>query len=215
MNVFIVFAHPEPKSFDGVMRDYALKVLTDLGHSVQISDLYDMRFRPQITVDDFTDPLDDTFFDLHNEQAHASRFGTFAPEILAEQQKLLWADTLILQFPLWWYSVPAIMKGWIDRILAYGFAYGEGRSLAGRRAMLSMTTGGPSRPYSPEKRATLSKLLDPIQYGTLHLCGMEVLTPFVVYGAASASREQRKQFLEQYATVLSRLETRAPLSFDR
>jgi NAD(P)H dehydrogenase (quinone) len=52
--------------------------------------------------------------------------GTQSADIAAEQEKLLWADTVIFQFPLWWFSMPAIMKGWIDRVYAWGFAYGVG-----------------------------------------------------------------------------------------
>lgn len=81
--------------------------------------------------------------------------GTQSADIAGEQEKLLWADTVIFQFPLWWFSLPAIMKGWIDRVYAYGFAYGVGEhsdthwgdrygegTFAGKRAMLVVTAGG-------------------------------------------------------------------------
>jgi NAD(P)H dehydrogenase (quinone) len=214
MNVLIVYAHPEPKSFDGVMRTRALNVLTRAGHAVQLSDLYDMRFKSVADGGDFTDRVDDTFFDLQAEQMNAAQYGTFTPDILAEQSKVLWAELILFQFPLWWYSVPAILKGWFDRVLAYGFAYGEGRSLAGRRAMLVLTTGGPPRPYTPEKRDAISAILEPIQRYTLHLCGLEVLPPFAIYGAANASIRQREHFLLQYTRLLTSLDQIPPLEFD-
>jgi len=215
MNVFIVYAHPEPKSFDGVMFNHAVSVLTGMGHAVQLSDLYRMRFRPTVTTNDFTEPSDALIFDLQREQAHAARSRGYAPDILAEQQKLLWCDTLIFQFPLWWYSVPAIMKGWIDRVLAYGFAYGQGQSLIGRRAMCVLTTGGAPHPYTPEKREAISRLLDHLLRGTLHFCGMDVLPPFAVYGAVNTTEQQRDQFLIQYTQILRTLETITPIDFSR
>lgn len=213
MNVLIVYAHPEPRSFDAQMKDEAVKVLTDMGYAVQVSDLYAMEFYPIASRDDFIEHAHDVF-DLRSEQAHAARHGTFAPDILAEQQKLLWADVVILQFPLWWYSVPAILKGWFDRVLAYGFAYGQGRSLVGRRAMLVTTTGGPTRIYTPEMRDALIALFEPIQRHTLHFCGFEVLPPFAVYGAADATAEQRREYLAEYREILRALNRIVPLRFD-
>jgi NAD(P)H dehydrogenase (quinone) len=213
MNIFIVYAHPDPKSFNAKLKDKAVEVLTGLGHSLQISDLYDMGFHPIASPDDFIDPIKDDEFDLQREQSQAAQIGRFAPDILAEHQKLFWCDLLILQFPMWWYSVPAIMKGWIDRILAYGVAYGEGHSLGGRRAMLVLTTGGAPRIYTPQMRDTISNLLEHLQRGTLHICGFDVLPPYAVYGAANTNSAQREQTLLQYTQLLKSLESIPPISF--
>jgi NAD(P)H dehydrogenase (quinone) len=213
MNVFIVYAHPEPKSFDAVMRDYTIDTLTQAGHIVDISDLYQMRFKTVSDVDDFTMPLNPLTLDIKTEQKHAAENGTFTQDILAEQRKLQWCDVLILQFPLWWYAVPAIMKGWIDRVFAYGFAYGRGRKLDGKRAMLVMTTGGTPAPFTSNKQRVLSDMLDYLQRGTLDFCGFEVLPPFAVYGAADIHPEQREQVLLQYAQMLRALAYLPPIEF--
>lgn len=214
MNVLIVYAHPEPKSFDAQMLEHAVELLQDLGYAVQVSDLYAKEFRAVASRGDFVDPADEQFFDLRNEQAHAARNGTFTPDILNEQQLILWADILILQFPLWWYSVPAIMKGWLDRVLAYGFAYGQGRSMIGRRAIIVTTTGGAAQVYTAEMRDALTHLLEPIHRHTLHFCGFEVLPPFAVYGAASATPQQREEYLQQYTNILHSLDRIVPLKFE-
>jgi NAD(P)H dehydrogenase (quinone) len=213
MNIFIVYAHPEPKSFDGAMLDKALQVLTQAGHQVVVSDLYDMRFKATVDADDFTDPVDEMYFDLQAEQKHASETGTFSPDIIAEQRKLAWCDLLLLQFPLWWYGVPAIVKGWIDRVLAYGFAYGQGYNLSGRRAILVTTTGGPVRTFTSEKQRTISDMLDTIQRGTLYFCGMDVLPPYAIYGAAHADSDQRNQMLGQYTQLLRSLDQIPPIDY--
>src|SRR3546814_4781852 len=90
---------------------------------------------------------------LDSERAFSN--GRQSRDIALEQEKLLWADALILQFPLWWFSMPAILKGWVERVYAYGFAYGVGEhsdtrwgdrygegAMAGKRAMLIVTAGG-------------------------------------------------------------------------
>jgi NAD(P)H dehydrogenase (quinone) len=120
-----------------------------LGHKVKVSDLYAMNFKAIADHDDFQQRGNEEFIKYQIEQGHASKTSGFSPDIQEEQEKLLWADFVIFQFPLWWYSVPAILKGWFDRVFASGFVYGKeiGRydsgGLRGRRAMLSTTTGSP------------------------------------------------------------------------
>jgi putative NADPH-quinone reductase len=97
MNVLIVYAHPEPLSFNGALKDRAISTLNDLGHQV----------------------------------------------------------LLIFQFPMWWFGMPAILKGWVDRVMVRGFAYAKGRKqdtgmFKGRRAMICTTTGTAASLYQPD-----------------------------------------------------------------
>lgn len=126
MNVLIVYAHPEPRSLNGALRDFAVQHLEAAGHAVQVSDLYAMNWKPTLDADDMTERAPGARFDPSRDSKHAYETGTQRDDIAREQQKLKWADALILQFPLWWFSMPAIMKGWIERVYAYGFAYGVG-----------------------------------------------------------------------------------------
>ena len=126
MNVLIVYAHPEPRSLNGALRDFTVQRLRRAGHDVLVSDLYAMGWQACVTRSDF--PEHDAGQPLKVETASKQAFenGTQSPDIAEEQRKLLWADALILQFPMWWFSMPAILKGWVDRVLAFGVAYGEG-----------------------------------------------------------------------------------------
>lgn len=103
---------------------------------------------------DFSVPADTKTFRYGREQNHAGRNKTFAPDIQAEIDKLFGCDALILQFPWWWFSFPAILKGWIDRVFAYGIVYDYERFydrgvLRGRRAMCVITMGAPPNKYAP------------------------------------------------------------------
>lgn len=207
MNTLIVYAHPEPQSFTAALKNCAVTTLTGLGHDVVVSDLYAMNFNPVAGPDDMRIAADRQYFQLQVEQNVALRDGTFSEDIRSEQEKVLRAELLILQFPMWWYSLPAIAKGWIDRVLSYGFAYGAGASLQGRKALLSLTTGGPEHSYQPETRGTVDLLLKHLTDGTFRLCGMETLAPFVAYGAARVSDEQRQEYLRLYAERLEEMTT--------
>jgi NAD(P)H dehydrogenase (quinone) len=161
MNVLIVHAHEEPKSFNGAMRETAVRVLQETGHTVTVSDLYAMQFNPVGGKHDFTSLAEPAFFKYGVEQTKATEAKTFASDVVAEQEKLFWADFLIFQFPLWWFGLPAILKGWVDRVFAAGLTYGGGRwysngVFGGKRAMLSLTTGGSPSIYSSRGRVIQS-----------------------------------------------------------
>jgi NAD(P)H dehydrogenase (quinone) len=214
MRVLIVYAHPDPKSFDHELLETAVKTLVQEGHAVEVSDLYALGFKSEADANDYTDPIDPLNLNIIAEQKHASETHTYSTDILLEQRKLLWCDILILQFPLWWYSVPAIMKGWIDRVLTYGFAYGQGSNLRGRRAMLVMTTGGEHQPFTSDKQRILSDMLDHLQHGTLDFCGFSVLPPFAIYGALNTTTEERDQIILQYIQLLRGLSYIQPIPYD-
>lgn len=212
MNILIVYAHPEPKSFNGAMKDLAVSVLTKQGHQVQVSDLYEMKFKALADQEDFAELEYPEFLKEQNEQNFASGKGKLAQDIVAEQEKLLWADFLILQFPLWWFSLPAIMKGWVDRVFTTGFSYGGGKlydkgGLKGKKAMLTLTTGGPASRYSSTGlNADIEKILFAINHGILHFVGMEVLPPFIAWSPARVGDEGRQKYLEDYRQRLLNLE---------
>ncbi|HEY0826675.1 MAG TPA: NAD(P)H-dependent oxidoreductase [Bacilli bacterium] len=200
MNVFIVYAHQEPKSFNGALKDTAVETLEALGHTVKVSDLYAMNFKAIADQHDFTELENADYFKYQTEQIHASKHDTFTSDITAELEKLKWADFVLFQFPLWWFSMPAILKGWVDRVFAMGSIYGAGigaydtGGLKGKKSMLSITTGGPELMYSPHgKNGDIHEnILFPIHHGILYFSGMDVLPPFIAYSVARdpAKREQ-------------------------
>lgn len=217
MNVLIVFAHPEPKSFNGALFETAVNTLTAAGHTVVTSDLYAMNFDPSSSRANFMEQKDSEFFKPQLEERHATATHTFAPELEAEIRKLEAADLVIFQFPLWWFSLPAILKGWVDRVFAMGRAYGSGRIydkgfFLGKRAMLSFTTGGfePSYVDGGEEGDILG-ILRPIHRGIFQFTGFSVLAPAIFYGPARVEPSQRKQWLEQWADRLRAIDSEQPI----
>lgn len=111
--------------------------------------------------------------------------------IEAEQERLLKHDVILLQFPLFWYSCPALVKEWIDLVFEHGFAYGEGGDrLKGKSLMLALSTGGPQEAYSPDgyQHFHLRTFLTPFEQ-TARLCEMHFPAPYVQHGALSAEPE--------------------------
>lgn len=205
MRVFIVHAHPEPKSFNGAMTRAACEALRAAGHDVALSDLYAMGFNPVSDRRNFTTVRDPDSYRQQAEEAYAAIHDGFAPDLQAEMDKLFWCDALILQFPLWWFGLPAILKGWIDRVFASGGRiYGGGKwydrgVFAGKRAMCSVTIGGPQPIYSDGGlNGPIAAILFPINHGMLYFTGFTVIEPFLVHAPARIAGAERAAYLAGY-----------------
>ncbi|MCC9624408.1 NAD(P)H-dependent oxidoreductase [Thalassospira sp. MA62] len=226
-NILIVHAHPEPKSLTSALKDVAVETLQSQGHNVKVSDLYAMGWKAVADEDDFKSPHDTDRLTYIAESKHAFAEGTQSPDIAAEQDKLLWADAVLLSFPLWWYGMPAIMKGWFDRVFAFGFAYGVGEhggerwgdrygegTLAGRRAMVVVPIGGRALHYSDRGvNGSLEDILWPIQHGVMFYPGMEVMDPFPVYQSDRMDDAGWQEIVRQFKQRLDGLFTDAPIPF--
>ena len=218
MNVLIVFAHPEPQSFNGALFETAIATLQAAGHTVVTSDLHRLGFNPVSDRRNFTTPQDPDFLKLQAEELHAAESHTFAPELETEMAKVEAADLMIWQFPLWWFGVPAILKGWVDRVFAMGRAYGGGRVydtglFRGKRALLSLTTGGPEGAYAPGGfNGDIQAILRPIHRGMLEFTGFQVLVPQIHYGPVRVDPAQREAWLQAWAQRLQSIETEVPIN---
>lgn len=160
------------------------------------SDLYAMGWNPVVTAADFGDAVGDgDRLDVAGASERALRGGTLAPDIRAEHDKLARADTVVVQFPLWWHGTPAILKGWLDRVLVQGYAYnvrdragrtrryGDG-GLAGRRALAVVTVGAGTGLGPRGLHGDLAEVLFPLLHGTFWYTGMQVAEPVLVPGAS-------------------------------
>ena len=220
MNVLIVYAHPEPRSFNGAMKDLAVETLRGAGHDVTMSDLYAMRFNAVVGADDFLGERANTdFLSIAAEQTKAYNTATLAPDIVAEQEKLRRADLVIFQFPIWWFGMPAILKGWADRVFTRGFAYIAGRKydtglLRGKTAMLAVTTGTSADTYAPDGiDGDILTILWPVHNGLLRYSGFDVLPPFAAYMPGRVGPDGRKAYLEAYRKRLLALDETPRLFF--
>ena len=220
MNVLIVYAHPEPTSFNGAMKDLAVATLTAQGHRVEVSDLYAMGWNAVAGPADIDGPRAETArFSLAREQTVAMENGTIAADIAAEQAKLTRADMVILQFPVWWFGMPAILKGWADRVFARGFAYLPGRKydtgmFKGKLALVAATTGTSADTYAPDGiDGDILTVLWPIHNGLLRYTGFDVLPPHIAFMPGREDDATRARQLQAYRTRLETIDQTPRLFF--
>ena len=146
MHAHFVLAHPEPRSFNAHLVRSGSAALEAVGWTVSVSDLYAIGFDPCECSEHYLERADPRRFDAQVEQRRASENASL-PKVVSHQLALMdRADLLVLQYPMWWHLPPAMMKGWFDRVLAYGAAYTskkrfEKGRFVGKRAMLSVTVG--------------------------------------------------------------------------
>ena len=127
-----------------------------------------------------------------------------AIDVAKEQALLVHYDRIIFQFPLYWYSAPAMLKEWQDKVLSYGFAYGpEGSKLAGKESKIIVSVGSPEYAYQAGayNNFTLSEYLRPLQ-STIVFTGMEFKGIFATYGAMKLTAEALANDVKTYQTIL-------------
>ncbi len=227
MHVLIVHCHPEPRSFNSGLKDVAVETLRRLGHTLEVSDLYADGFNPAEGPAHYAERANPESFSALTEQRHASEVGSLPDDVRREIARLERADLVIFQFPLWWHAQPAMLKGWMDRVFVYGGLYTGKRRydrghFRGRRAICSVTTGGPAATFAHNGRGgDIELLLWPMHY-SLYYMGYDVLPPFLAHGIQGGgpiyqAQETFKAQLEadkaSWARRLARLEESAPIPF--
>lgn len=183
MNTLIIYGHPNPKSFNHAILEKAKEVLEKKGDTVTVRDLYAINFDPILKPNDFI-----TFSQ-----------GKMPEDIAKEQDFIKKADRFIFIFPIWWGSMPAILKGYFDRVFAHGFAYqyeADGSAtplLADKTAVIINTTGGPKEWYEASLKKGLDITVDQTTFG---FCGIKVDKHLYYYSIPSSTEERRKEILK-------------------
>jgi NAD(P)H dehydrogenase (quinone) len=194
--------------------------LEAVGYDVEYLDLYASRWAPVLDRDEFG-PVDGPF-KPQREQWDAFHAGTLAEDVREGLDAVFRADLLVLSFPLWWFSVPAILKGWLDRVFAMGAVSGgdaglfETAALRGRRAVVLTTTGGPAAAFTPGGAfGGLDEFLFPINRGVLEFVGYDALEPIVTFGPAHLDDAARRAALDRVRAAVAELDARPLASTNR
>jgi NAD(P)H dehydrogenase (quinone) len=134
-----------------------------------------------------------------------------------EIRKLESCDLLVFSFPLWWFAMPAILKGWVDRTFAYSRIFGgtrmyeNGLGQGRKRAMIIMTTGGDRDAFgAPGIHPSLETILAPIEHGIFWFNGFVPLNPFIALQPARITHDERTAYLHALGERLQRLEHERP-----
>jgi NAD(P)H dehydrogenase (quinone) len=213
VNVLIVFAHPEGKSLNGSLKELAVDVLNSEGHQVQVSDLYNMKWKAVLDKDDFPERMNQEFFNPIAEQFNSVKNDNIPLDIKREMDKVLWADVIIFQFPVWWSNFPAILKGWIDRVFYNGFAFNavemkfyKDGLLKGKKGMLSFTTGASRELYTDKgPHGEIEVLVNYFNHLLFEFVGMDALPYFAIFGPDEMSEEERENELNRFEKIIRNL----------
>lgn len=227
MHALIVHCHPESRSFNAALTEVAGQTLERLGYAVDIADLYREGFDPVEGPRHYADRADPETFSPLIEQRAASSAGTLPSDVRDHLARLERADLVVFQFPIWWHGPPAILKGWMDRVFVNGgiytstMRYDRGYFL-GKRAICSVTTGGPAETFAHNGRGgDIDLLLWPTNY-SLHYVGFDVLKPFQAFGvqgggyayrAEEAFRAQLEGYKADWRARLENLAGESPIPF--
>ncbi|WP_108658233.1 NAD(P)H-dependent oxidoreductase [Acuticoccus kandeliae] len=201
MLAHIVVGHPNSQSFNGHLARTMRDALVERGWSVTTSDLSAMGFDPAEGAHQYPDRDPEAEYNVQREQRLAAEAERLPPDVRAEIARLEAADLLIMQFPLWWFGPPAILKGWFDRVFVYGHVYTSQMRhdrgyFKGKRAMLSVTCGGPEETFAVDGRnGDIDVLLWPLHF-SLSYVGYTVLEPQVFYGVQAEMRHRSVEGLQ-------------------
>lgn len=184
MKHLIVYAHPNPKSFNHAILETLQGELLERGHEVRVRDLYKVGFNPVLSSYDF----------------EMLSQGTVPPDIHEEQEHISWADVIITIYPVWWTGLPAMLKGYFDRVLTHGFAYAYGENgpeqlLKGKRGVFFTTQGNPREVY------TASHMFDAMKKttdeGIYAFTGIETIDHIFFTSVPSVDDEKRREYLDE------------------
>ena len=190
MKVLIVYAHPNPNSFNHAILEAVVETLRKNKHELRVKDLYEENFNPL----------------LDRDMLASINQGVIPQDILREQQDLLWAEGLIFIYPLWWFDRPAILKGWFDRVFTNGFAFrytprGVEGLLHHQKALVLVTTGGTVEEYG--SMGDQECLIRPTTDGTLAACGVQNILDKVFYAVPVVSAESRQEMLDDVRRLVA------------
>lgn len=188
MKYLIIYAHPNPKSFCHALKEEIQAQIKLQGGQYLLRDLYALGFAPVLSSADFVEFLQ-----------HKT-----PPDILKEQELIRDAGTLIFIYPVWWFGMPAILKGYIDRVFIRGFAYDTKGNLIigllkGKKVMVFNTTGGPGFAYFLFGYKSAIKTC--IDIGTFKFCGMKVILHKFFHAVPVITDAARKKMLASIKNI--------------
>lgn len=194
MKILVVFSHPIRRSFTGDVMDRFVLGLREAGHEVEIADLYREGFQPIMQEEDFVQ-----FYDK-----------PMPADVLREQERFEWCEAFTLIFPIWWWSFPAMLKGWIERVFSAGWAFKltedpEGSMLDSRRALVLCCAGGSRQMFT--KYGTYDALRNMIEIGVMDYCGVTDVGFEVLHKARYTAEltEEAKAIREEHLQTAYRL----------
>lgn len=189
MKNLVIYAHPNSGSLNHFFKQTIVESLEESGQEVIVRDLNVINFNPVLSLEDM----------------NGQRMGKVVNDVKIEQDFISWADQIIFVYPIWWTGMPAIMKGFIDRVFSYGFAYryDEGIQkglLTGKQTIIVNSHGKSNAEY--EATGMDKALVLTSDTGIFNYCGLEIRHHFYFDKADRASSENILEWENELISVL-------------
>ncbi|MFT4020010.1 MAG: NAD(P)H-dependent oxidoreductase [Acinetobacter sp.] len=206
MNVLIITAHPEKDSFTSYLASKAAGIFKKQGYLVQSINLYSENFEPREGKKFYPDMQGFQKFDALREQRYHWNIHKLPHDITKHIELLKSADLLLLHFPFWWFGMPAILKGWMDRVFIYGGIYDSKRRhengvMKGKRALLAVSAGASANACAYNGRDGDMRLMLWPPIHALHYIGYTMLEPYLIHGVRGGlngiEKDKQQQRLNQ------------------
>jgi putative NADPH-quinone reductase len=191
MNVLVILAHPNPRSFNHAIAQSALQALQQLGHTVVFHELYQEKFDPILTIEEITsDEVADKI-------------------VLQHCRELAAADGIIIIHPNWWGQPPAILKGWIDRVIRTDIAYrfdegdnGEGIPIGLLKAQKALVFNTADTNLQREQKTFGDPLELEWRNCIFGLCGVKNVYRRTFTVVVTSTEQQRKEWLKEVSKTI-------------
>lgn len=192
MKHLIVFAHPRSESFNRAILDMTVSTLKRKGHEVVVRDLYAIDFYPVLKPQDTA----------------AMKIGQTPEDIKTEQEYIAKADVITFIYPIWWTGMPAILKGYIDRVFSYGFAYAHGaqridKLLTGKKGLIINTHGLPKEYYDQIGVTVGLKITS--DTGIFDFTGIDLVEHLLFGSVPSAGESALKEILKKVEETVAKM----------
>src|SRR6218665_356913 len=190
MKHLIIYAHPNTASLNSHFKQNIVATLQNQNHEVVVRDLYKIGFDPVLSMDDMMGQMR----------------GVVEEKIKTEQEYIDWAESITFIYPIWWTGMPAIMKGHIDRVISYGFAYRYDKGvqkglLKGKQTIIVNTHGKSNGEYKAiEMDKALSLTSDK---GIYTYCGLEIKKHFFFGKADKATPKLIENWTKEVTEVFA------------
>lgn len=192
MKILIVYSHPYDGSFNNAVKEKVVLTLKETGHSVELRDLYSINFNPVLSASELVSLKNGKIFD----------------DVKEEQEFVSWADIMVFIYPIWWGGMPAIARGYLDRVFSYGYAYldtdqGPVGLLNKKRIILINTVGATEELYRDNGMKKALEIVADI--GVFQFCDAKVEKHIHLSGIPTSTLEDRKSMLADIESFFKKL----------
>ena len=207
----VVFAHPEPHSLNGTLKNITLRVLQGKGFSVTCTDLFAENFSVYLDNKEYPG-YTSGIYTVTDAQQHCMRTGTLPEAVQREQQLLVDADLVVFQFPMWWGTVPAPLKAYFEKVFMFNWSFGGAYNLQGKRTLVCSSVGTPETYWSTSRQHSIKTVYYHLFTGLFETMKMINLQPIIIYGFEHMTDDQKRRILADFEREIQDVDTRPLLS---